>query len=122
MICCSVHSVACIIRCHSSLTNSTTYTPCAAIRPRYSGSCSQRELKISAGSGFRRGGRTSVMRHDEGKRIVESSDGGRSCQALRARVGGGGTARHRIAMLRRSAFLPDIQVLERKQRRGPRDI
>src|SRR6478672_12806237 len=51
---CSLRLVAPCTRCHSSFRNSTTYTPCATISPRYSGNCSQREEKISAGSGLRR--------------------------------------------------------------------
>src|SRR5690606_5356510 len=41
------------IRCQSSSRKCTTYTAWAAIRPRYSGSCSQRLAKIRLGSGRR---------------------------------------------------------------------
>src|SRR3990167_5861964 len=40
-------------RCTSSTQKWKTYTPCAAIRPMYSGSCSQRLAKIKLGMGRR---------------------------------------------------------------------
>src|SRR5690606_25436514 len=62
MISCSLSSVAPCTRCHSSFMKSTTYTPWARIRPRYSGSCSQREEKISVDSGLRVAGTTELGR------------------------------------------------------------
>src|SRR5690606_26078332 len=58
MMSCSLRVTASCIRCHSSLANRNTYTAWAKIRPRYSGSCSQREEKISPASGV--SGRTAA--------------------------------------------------------------
>src|SRR3546814_1134149 len=54
MICCSPRFTASWIRCHSSLRNRNTYTPWATIRPRYNGTCNQRDQKIRVGSGASR--------------------------------------------------------------------
>src|SRR5690606_26867340 len=51
MMPCSVSVLASSTRCLSSFRNRNTYTHWATIRPRYSGSCSQREAKIREGSG-----------------------------------------------------------------------
>ena len=40
------------IKSFSSTQKWKTYTHCARISPRYSGSCNQRVMKMKAGSGF----------------------------------------------------------------------
>src|SRR5690606_19275727 len=64
MMSCSLRVTASWIRCHSSLANRNTYTAWARIRPRYSGSCSQREEKIRADSGLRGRGATAGRASD----------------------------------------------------------
>src|SRR5690349_391581 len=52
MMPCSVNEPASVTRCANSFINRNTYTHWATINPRYNGSCSQRDAKMSLESGL----------------------------------------------------------------------
>src|SRR5688572_6099734 len=98
MISCSPSRGVSWIRWISSLANRNTYTPCATISPRYSGNCSQREEKISAGSGLRRAVRSFDMSGGCTGKAAERTGGRLPCQG--ARASGGRMRRHQLAQFR----------------------
>src|SRR5690606_27547764 len=88
MMSCSLRVTASWIRCHSSLANRNTYTAWARIRPRYSGSCSQREEKIRADSGLRGRGATAGRASDMAAFFGRKARKGKRPPVSRARLVG----------------------------------